>query len=108
MRTNAALNIAETAAILMSEASARANPPPDAGPLTAAITGCRKLRSLGQCRDGLLDVQPRLRRVVGRSWPARGLKPTAEQVTACADTGQLDAWFDRALTATSAAQVFQD
>ncbi len=42
---------------------------------------------------------------------ARGLKPTAEQreqVTACADTGQLDVWFDRALTATSAAQVFQE
>ena len=47
MRMNAALNFAEAAAIRMSEASASANPPPDAGPLTAATTGCRKLRSLG-------------------------------------------------------------
>jgi hypothetical protein len=42
---------------------------------------------------------------------ARGLQPTSEQreqVTACADAGQLDTWFDRALTATSAAQVFQN
>jgi hypothetical protein len=47
MRTNAALNVAEAAAIRMPEASARARPPPDAGPLTAAITGCRRLRSFG-------------------------------------------------------------
>src|SRR5438270_466752 len=47
MRTNAALNVAEAAAILMAAASARAKPPPDAGPLTAAITGCRRLRSFG-------------------------------------------------------------
>jgi len=42
---------------------------------------------------------------------ARALQPTAGQrkrVTDCTDISQLDAWFDRALTASSAAQVFQD
>ena len=42
---------------------------------------------------------------------ARALQPTAgqrKQVTDCTDISQLDAWFDRALTASSAAQVFQD
>ena len=40
----------------------------------------------------------------------RGLKPTdeqREQVTASTDLAQLDLWFDRALTATSADEVFR-
>jgi flagellar biosynthesis/type III secretory pathway protein FliH len=42
---------------------------------------------------------------------ARGLSLTQEQranVTATAGITQLDAWFDRALTATTAAGVFED
>ena len=39
MRTKATLNRAVAAAMRMSLASARASPPPAAGPLTAAITG---------------------------------------------------------------------
>lgn len=42
---------------------------------------------------------------------ARGLAPTAEQrgqVTACTDPAQLDLWFDRAITAATAAEVFTD
>jgi hypothetical protein len=41
----------------------------------------------------------------------RQLQPTAEQlalVTACADLGQLDRWFERSLTAATAAEVFRD
>jgi hypothetical protein len=40
----------------------------------------------------------------------RGLKPTdeqREQVTASTGLAQLDLWFDRALTATSADEVFR-
>ncbi len=44
---NAALNLAERAARRMSEPSTRANPPPAAGPLTAAITGCGSERRCG-------------------------------------------------------------
>jgi flagellar biosynthesis/type III secretory pathway protein FliH len=42
---------------------------------------------------------------------ARGLKLTQEQrakVTATAGIAQLDLWFDQALTATTAADVFKD
>jgi hypothetical protein len=42
---------------------------------------------------------------------ARGLRPTQEQrakITAAAGITQLDLWFDRALTAGTAADVFQD
>jgi hypothetical protein len=42
---------------------------------------------------------------------ARGLKPTQEQrakITAAAGITQLDHWFDRALTAGTAADVFND
>jgi uncharacterized protein (DUF1778 family) len=41
----------------------------------------------------------------------RGLDPTAaqrEQVSACTDLAQLDQWFDRALTAATSADVFND
>ena len=42
---------------------------------------------------------------------ARGLRPTPEQraqVAATAGVAQLDLWFDRALTADTAADVFKD
>jgi hypothetical protein len=42
---------------------------------------------------------------------ARGLRPTEEQrakITAIAGVAQLDLWFDRALTADTAADVFMD
>jgi hypothetical protein len=42
---------------------------------------------------------------------ARHLAPSAEQrqrVTSCTDSGQLDLWFDRAVTAGTAAEVFAD
>jgi len=42
---------------------------------------------------------------------ARGLAPTDEQrqlVTASTDPAQLDRWFDRAITASTAAEVFAD
>jgi flagellar biosynthesis/type III secretory pathway protein FliH len=42
---------------------------------------------------------------------ARGLRPTEEQrakITATAGVAQLDLWFDRALTADTAADVFTD
>jgi hypothetical protein len=42
---------------------------------------------------------------------ARGLTPTDEQrrqVTATIDPAQLDLWFDRAITASTAAEVFAD
>jgi hypothetical protein len=42
---------------------------------------------------------------------ARGLTPTQEQrakITAAAGITQLDLWFDRALTADTAADVFKD
>jgi hypothetical protein len=42
---------------------------------------------------------------------ARHLAPSQEQrqrVTSCTDSGQLDLWFDRAITAGTAAEVFAD
>jgi predicted transposase YdaD len=42
---------------------------------------------------------------------ARHLAPSQEQrqrVTSCTDSAQLDLWFDRAITATTAAEVFTD
>jgi hypothetical protein len=42
---------------------------------------------------------------------ARRLAPSTEkrqQVTSCTDTAQLDLWFDRAITAGTAAEVFAD
>jgi hypothetical protein len=42
---------------------------------------------------------------------ARGLDLTQEQreqVTSCTDAAQLDRWFDRAITASTAAEVFAD
>ena len=42
---------------------------------------------------------------------ARGLAPSPEQrqrVTASTDPAQLDLWFDRAITASTAAEVFAD
>ncbi|CAB4571131.1 unannotated protein [freshwater metagenome] len=40
IRINAALNRAEVAAIRISDPRTSAKPPPEAGPFTAAITGC--------------------------------------------------------------------
>lgn len=45
--SNATLNRADSAATRTSDASARASPPPDAAPFTAAITGWRSDRSFG-------------------------------------------------------------
>jgi pyrroloquinoline quinone (PQQ) biosynthesis protein C len=42
---------------------------------------------------------------------ARGLAPSEaqrNQVTTCTDSAQLDLWFDRAITAATAAEVFAD
>jgi hypothetical protein len=42
---------------------------------------------------------------------ARHLAPSQEQrqrVTSCTDQAQLDLWFDRAITAGTAAEVFAD
>jgi predicted transposase YdaD len=42
---------------------------------------------------------------------ARHLAPSTDQrqqVTSCTDTAQLDRWFDRAITAGTAAEVFAD
>ena len=42
---------------------------------------------------------------------ARHLAPSKEQrqqVTSCTDAAQLDLWFDRAITAATAAEVFAD
>jgi hypothetical protein len=42
---------------------------------------------------------------------ARHLAPSQEQrqrVTSCTDSAQLDLWFDRAITAGTAAEVFAD
>ena len=47
MRTKAALKRAVLAAMRMSEPSTSANPPPVAGPLTAAMTGCGSERRCG-------------------------------------------------------------
>jgi hypothetical protein len=41
----------------------------------------------------------------------RGLQPSEQQlaqVTECTDLAQLDSWFERSLTAASAAEVFRD
>jgi predicted transposase YdaD len=41
----------------------------------------------------------------------RGLAPSEDQrrkVTSCSDTAQLDVWFDRAITAATADEVFTD
>ena len=42
---------------------------------------------------------------------ARGLAPSQkqrDQVKSCADPAQLDLWFDRAITVSTAAEVFAD
>jgi hypothetical protein len=42
---------------------------------------------------------------------SRGLRPTRAQrelIQACEDLGQLDTWFDRALSAPTVAAVFED
>ena len=50
-------------------------------------------------------------RAVLKLLDARQLAPTTEQrqqVTSCTDAVQLDLWFDRAITAGTAAEVFAD
>jgi hypothetical protein len=50
-------------------------------------------------------------KAVLRLLDARGLAPSAEQrqrVMSCTDSAQLDLWFDRAVTAATAAEVFAD
>ena len=49
-------------------------------------------------------------RMLERLLEQRGLEPSVEQhrrVTACTDEEQLQRWFDRALTATCIAEVFE-
>jgi hypothetical protein len=46
-----------------------------------------------------------------RALKSRGLEPSEEQqdqIASCTDEAQLDCWFDRAMTATSVAEVFAD
>ncbi len=50
-------------------------------------------------------------RAILRLLDSRGLRPTRAQrelIESCDDLGQLDAWFDRALTVTTAAAIFED
>jgi hypothetical protein len=50
-------------------------------------------------------------RAILRLLESRGLRPTRAQrelIESCDDLGQLDAWFDRALTVTTAAAIFED
>ena len=56
------------------------------------------------------EVRGRARSIL-RILESRGLGPTPAQrelIESCEDLGQLDTWFDRALTATTAAAVFED
>jgi hypothetical protein len=50
-------------------------------------------------------------RAILRILESRGLRPTRAQrelIESCGDLGQLDTWFDRALTVTTAAAIFED
>jgi hypothetical protein len=50
-------------------------------------------------------------RAILRILESRGLRPTRAQrelIESCNDLGQLDTWFDRALTARTAAAIFED
>ena len=75
MRTKAALNLAEAAAIRMSDPSTKANPPPAAGPLTAAMIGLSSRRMCGIrlaiccCTASPCWTRPR------PSWPGSWPKP---------------------------------
>jgi hypothetical protein len=57
----------------------------------------------GEAKRGAADILRLLK--------SRGLSPTRAQrelIESCGDLGQLDTWFDRALTATTLATVFED
>jgi hypothetical protein len=57
----------------------------------------------GEAKRGATDILRLLK--------SRGLSPTRAQrelIESCDDLGQLDTWFDRALTATTLATVFED
>jgi hypothetical protein len=57
----------------------------------------------GETKRGATDIL--------RILKSRGLRPTPAQrelIESCDDLGQLDTWFDRALTATAVAMVFED
>ena len=57
----------------------------------------------GEAKRGAADILRLLK--------SRGLSPTRAQrelIESCGDLGQLDTWFDRALTATTLAMVFED
>jgi hypothetical protein len=57
----------------------------------------------GEAKRGAADIL--------RILESRGLSPTRAQrelIESCDDLGQLDTWFDRALTATTLAMVFED
>lgn len=65
--------------------------------------GMAQGRELGAVSAKIAD----LLKVLG----ARDLHPTKKQlaqVAACTDLGTLDRWFDRSLTAATAAEVFED
>jgi hypothetical protein len=57
----------------------------------------------GEAKRGATDIL--------RILKSRGLRPTRAQrelIESCDDLGQLDTWFDRALTVTAVAMVFED
>jgi hypothetical protein len=57
----------------------------------------------GEAKRGATDIL--------RILKSRGLSPTRAQrelIESCENLGQLDTWFDRALTATTVAMVFED
>ena len=57
----------------------------------------------GEAKRGAADILRLLK--------SRGFSPTRAQrelIESCDDLGQLDIWFDRALTATTLAMVFED
>ncbi len=78
------------------------------------------LRKANQCPEAILIVvcwdeaeAEKCRVAINTGHPvnARGIGLTAEQrerVTSCSDLGQLDQWYGRALSATTAADVFED
>ncbi|MCB9716275.1 MAG: hypothetical protein H6712_20580 [Myxococcales bacterium] len=62
--------------------------------------------------DGILQGETKgMARMLERLLDTRGLEPTdelRERVAACKDENLLQRWFDRAVTATSLAEVFDD
>jgi hypothetical protein len=68
-------------------------------------------RAAGEAQ-GMAQGEARARAaLILRILKSRGLRPTRaqlEMIESCEDLGKLDTWFDRALTATAVAAVFED